>query len=554
VPRIPLFQHTPQSSGPQQVRADPGMFDQQNAAAARVGQAVAGLGQVAAGAAIQAQQKMKQAQNYKTGAELDIGLQEEWDNFQNNLNPSSDETQWVPQWQKALDARVTKLTPKDAGPETRQQLELKAKAFRVRTSGDIGQQAKVAGVQKATIAGSARVDQLWKNGDVAGAEAELNQMAENGLIFKEKIPALMQAGKESMARAQTSNALNELRNLPPAASKQAMKQFAADVTNKENFGELTLADRLKFQDAAEARAREAQTAMDVSGRRIVGEMRMGRATLESLAAAVDSGELDADTAKAIRPEVEFALAERGERVAEKARTIEAREEAEAKEARGDARSKQSRFESLKADLAPGGKPGSVGMADIDRALQLEQIDSAQAAQLKTQLQGASVNELTSAFSDYRTISDDIRSKLTAKWLGGEPSDEDYRLIQTQIAQAKLSQPTRLRLVDELLQARLADFKNLEEDDADSWMDRKITAPERDLRRTHISELRKQLPLLGDVPAGDFFFSHEQRIRSFFDSAGGKVPSRSEQEAFMNQLRGEIQQAAGSAVLSGVFDF
>ncbi len=216
MPTIPLYQFQPRSSGPSNVRADPGMLDKQYAAASRLGQAVAGLADPLTDAMV----RVQKAQNFKHVATVDMAMQEEWDNFQNNLNPSTDETKWVGDWQKQLDARLAKTMPKDAGPMLKEELALRTQQFRVRTSGDVGQQAKGIGVQKAKTTGLARTDQLWRNGDAAGAEESLHQMAELGLILPEEIPQLVQRGTSRMeAQAATHLIAND-----PLAAQEALQE------------------------------------------------------------------------------------------------------------------------------------------------------------------------------------------------------------------------------------------------------------------------------------------------------------------------------------------
>jgi len=252
MPALNLFHFQPQASTPRNVRANPNMFDPQYAAASRVGQAVAGLGDVAANAMV----RVQRANSFKHVAEMDMGLQEEWDNFQNNLNPSTDETKWQADWQKKLDARVAKTMPKDAGPQLKQELQLRTQNFRVRTSGDVGQQAKAVGVQKAKMAGLARTDQLWRNGDAAGAEQSLNEMAGLGLILPEEVPQLVQRGSSRMEAQQVTNMIASGQ---PLAAQEALTE-KTPTGRWKNFTKLDEDDRLTLLNHARTQTTAMQSA------------------------------------------------------------------------------------------------------------------------------------------------------------------------------------------------------------------------------------------------------------------------------------------------------
>lgn len=248
---IPLYHFRPQGSGSSGVRADTGMFNAERAAAVRVGAAVSDL----ADPAVKAMQGLQAAKRFKQASELDTGMQEEWDAFQTSLNPSTDETKWAEEWGKKLDARVAKLMPKDAGEATRQELTARVKAFKVRTTGDIGQQAKALGVTKAKTAGLSRTDQLWRNGDAAGAEANLHAMAGLGLILPEDIPGLVQKGASRMEAQQATNLIVN----DPIAAADALAE-KTPTGRWKNFTKLDEDDRLTLMNHARAQTTAVQAA------------------------------------------------------------------------------------------------------------------------------------------------------------------------------------------------------------------------------------------------------------------------------------------------------
>lgn len=241
MPKIPLYRHEPTPTQPGQPRANPGMFSAEAAATSRLGAAIAGIGDVMAAQAI----RIQEAQAFKSTATLDTAMDEAWAAYQNGLNPSTDESKWVEGWQKTLDGVVAKVTPKEGGPELKQALELRAKSFRVRTSGDIGQQAKAIGVEKATAAGLTRVDQLWRNGDAAGAEANLNEMARLGLIIPEKVTGMVEKGYSRMQQQQATNLIAT----DPIGATEALGE-KTEGGRWKNFTKLDEDDRLTLLNHA----------------------------------------------------------------------------------------------------------------------------------------------------------------------------------------------------------------------------------------------------------------------------------------------------------------
>lgn len=286
MPRIPLYSFQPQATQSMNVRADPGMFDRQAAATQRLGNAVADLGQVAADTAF----KLQRAQNFKTTSTLQTDMEDEWTQFQATLNPSSDETQWATQWQNRLDARVAKALPKGAGPILRDQIEAQTREFKIRTTGDVSQQAKAVGVEKAKLAGTTRVNALWRNGQPEAAEAKLHEMAGLGLILPEEIPGMVQKGESRMEQQQATNLIVN----DPIAATDALEEKTPG-GNWKNFKKLDEDDRLTLLNHARTQTTQLQSA--AYGELIDGLANGAVRTPEELSVLVDRKIITAKQAK-----------------------------------------------------------------------------------------------------------------------------------------------------------------------------------------------------------------------------------------------------------------
>lgn len=265
MPRIPLYSHQSQPNASPNVRANPSMFASEGAALDRLGSAIARTGDMLGDVSF----KLQQAQNYKITANMDTAMESAWSSFQQGLNPNSDETKWEADWQKTLDATVSKNKPSVAGPLLQQQLEMRTKQFRTRTSGDVSQQAKAASVQKATDAGMVRNTAFWKNGDEVGAEQNLNEMADLGLISREKIPTMMQKGREEMQSEQ----VYRMMQLAPSKALESLKE-QTPTGRWKNFSDLSEQQRgrLAYEATGALRRAQADAINGVQERSFSGEM------------------------------------------------------------------------------------------------------------------------------------------------------------------------------------------------------------------------------------------------------------------------------------------
>lgn len=406
----------------------------------------------------------------------------------------------------------------------------------------------------------------------ANAEAKLRAGDYDGFVkamdamnlFPDVKERKVRAGLEEGTYRIATNQLDALRDLPPSQAIPAITAFISAVNEKGKDGKykeyeyerggMTEGARMQVTTIAQQRIREQERLMAVNGRAIVADIRMGRATVDTVMTAVEKGDLTPDVAKAIMPEVAQAVDEWDAKLTTKAEAKAAKAEAEKRRLQEKAQQQAATTDRLRSAALERGK---VGIRDVERQLALGEITPTQAEQLKEELIQASRAEVQMEKGDYAMISARLRGGFTAKMFGRQPSDREYQQIQADIAGSKtLTKETRLKLMDEFFTLKLADISDLQEEGPDNgrWADRDITPQERTLRQGVLGEYKKLLPALGDVTAGDLMFSQEARIRAFFDTA--KTPrTQAEIEKFAKeQLLPEIQKAAGFQALRDAFQF
>jgi hypothetical protein len=428
--------------------------------------------------------------------------------------------------------------------------------YRTRIDTQFGVDEVKGTIRKANAKLQANGENKLRQGDYAGFMAAIDSMS----LFPDQREAMIRDGLESGMYKTAINELDALRNVPAGKVVPILEQYRAELLAKDEKtgvflkyefprGGLSLGGRVNIQSIVEARIREAQHAMDVKGRNLVTAIRAGRATDADVMAAVESGEIDRITARDIAPDVVLAQEVAQDRVDRRRAADEAKK-------LNQAQQQAAKVDSLRKKAL---EAGEIGLREIDRQIGLGEITAEQGDQLKAELGQAARREQETEDSDYDIISRNIHGKYAKKLFGllpGQAKDAEYRKIQAQINTAKLTKESRLKLVGELFDLKLADMEDLEEEGPanGSWLDREISPTERALRRTMIGEYRKLLPALGDTLAGDLLFNQEPKIRAFFDTAE-KGRSQQEIEKFLKtDLLPEVHKAAGLEALRDAFQF
>lgn len=394
-----------------------------------------------------------------------------------------------------------------------------------------------------------------RSGDYEGFVRSVETMN----LFPDQKEETIRRGLEEGMYKTANNQLDGLRDIPPGQVIPFYQQFLAELNAKDektgrflkyefDQGGLSLGGRVNLESIANARIREAERAMDTAGKSIVTAIRAGRATEADVSDALKSGAIDRQTAAAIAPDVVLAQEVAADRVARRQAVDDAKKENAAQQMAATA-------ERLRRQAV---EKGDVSILDIDKALALGEIAQPQAEKLRAELTQAARREQTTTDSPYESISKEIHGGFASKLFGRQPSEAEYRKLQAKINNAGLTKESRLKLVGELMDLKLADMADLQEEGPKNgkWLDRDITAPERAMRKTMLDEYRKLLPALGDTLAGDLMFNQEARIRAFFDTAPSKEGRpRAEIEKFVKEeLLPEARNAAGYESLKDAFNY
>jgi hypothetical protein len=456
-------------------------------------------------------------------------------------------------WKAYDDGRAKRRQKEGWGPMVLEADDRNYSDYRAKLDTEYGLEQEKATIRKANAQMEANGASKLRAGDYEGFVSAIDQMD----LFPDQREAKIRAGLEEGMYKQANNRLDSVRELPPTQAIAESRAFIADLKARGEDGRfanyeyprggLSIGGRVNLESIANARIREAERQMDTVGRRLVSEIRLGRATTADVADAIKAGLMDEETAQAIAPDLGLAAQERADRV-------QAKDDAEKKAAQEAAQQREASLNRLRAQAMD---RGTVGLRDVERQVALGNIAPEQGAQLQEELTQTARAEQAMTTGDYDLIQRKIRGGTIAKLFGRQPSDAEYKDIQNAIIASKLTKETRLKLMEDVFTLKLADMADLEEEGtkAGRWLDRKIAPAERSLRKGVMDTYKTLLPALGDTLAGDLLFNQEARIRSFFDSAGEKGRTDGEIKAFTNDvLMPEIQQAAGFQALKDAFDF
>lgn len=472
-------------------------------------------------------------------------------------------------WEAYEKGRSERAKAEKWAPVVQEQDKLQYGAYR----GDAGIKFRAeqdkAFIRQANARLEANADAKLRAGDYDGFVASVDKM---NLFADQKDRKIRQGLEEGMYRV-ANGQLDALRDLPPSQAIPAIQKFIETVNEKDASGKfkeyeyerggMSIGARQQIVTVAQQRIREQEREMAVNGRAVVSQIRMGRATEADVFELVKKGDITPDVAKGLMPDVAMAVDDWQAKVDAREAAALSKEEAKARREEADKRRLQEEAQRQSATTdrlrTAALERGKVGLREIEKQLALGEITPGQAQQLQEELIQASRAEVQMEKGDYQMISERLRGGMVSKMFGRQPSDKEYQKLQTDIISAKhLTKETRLKLMDEFFQVKLADISDLEEEGPSNgrWSDREITPQERDLRRGVLGDYRKLLPALGDVTAGDLMFSQEARIRAFFDTAKpGSPRTPAEIEKFKKeQILPEIQKAAGFEALKDAFKF
>lgn len=426
--------------------------------------------------------------------------------------------------------------------------------YRARIDTQYGVEEVKGTLRKSNAKLKANAEMKLRAGDYEGFKTSIEAMN----LFPDQKEAMLRSGLEEGMYKIANNKLDQLADIPPGQAAPFYLQFITELNAKGKDGRymnyefdeggLSLGGRVNLESIAAARIREAERKVDSNAKQIVTAIRAGRATAADVQEAVKSGAIDKATAGAIAPDVVLAQEVADERIAR-------RQAADQAKAENKAQQMAAMTERLRTQAV---EKGDVSLRDISRNVALGEITPEQGQQLSAELIQAARREQTTPAGAYEEISKEIHGGFAAKMFGRQPSDDDYRKLQARINNAALTKESRLKLVSDLMDLKLADMADLQEEGPKNgrWLDRDISAPERSLRKDMIGEYKKLLPATGDVLAGDLMFNQEAKIRAFFDTATGKDGrTKPEIDKFMREeLLPELHKAAGFEALRDAFQY
>jgi hypothetical protein len=557
MPKIPLYNYQPQSTPTQNIRVDPGVRNAEFSAGARLGSAVAQVGEVIGHFAIKKQALVaegimanEQRLRMETAAQVQDHI------TKNPDKPETWETFEQSAWKQYETGREQRKQKEKWGTLVVQRDEQEFKDYKSRTAIQFQGLRTKAEIMQANSRLESGAQAALRAGDYEAFKGTIEKMD----LFPADKERKIREGLEQGTYYLANNELDAIQELPPAQQVGAFQDYIAQLKEKGEdgkfnyleFGEggLSLGGRVQLESVANARIRAAQRAMDVNGRRIVGELRMGRATVKDIADAVKAGDMDEETARAMAPDVEIALGELQEKEANKQRIEDEREQAKKDRAEREIEKQSDTAERLLQRIE---NNENVSLREIERQVALGKIDSERGNELRARLEQRAAGEQSIRKGPFEILSDRLAGTFMQKLGGRQPSEKDYAKFASDIARSGLSQPSRLKLVDQLLQVKLADVADLEEEGG-KWMDREISKPEAAVRKDLIQTMRNTLPALGDVNAGNLLFAQESKIRDFFEGAKGGTPGASEVKALREELTKEIHKSAGHELLTEAFDF
>jgi len=178
MPKIPLYQHTPQASQPNQVRANPNMYAGVGAAGERLGSALAGVGNTMADFAV----KKMEAVNYSTLQDADRKMKEGWLLYQDELKTNPDETTWEDGWQKQAVKIEKELGSKRVPEAIKPKMKSMADDWKMQTSLAVRSAATGAAIKRSTGQVTLAYEQSLKEGDVDMAIQKIADGAKLGLF------------------------------------------------------------------------------------------------------------------------------------------------------------------------------------------------------------------------------------------------------------------------------------------------------------------------------------------------------------------------------------
>ena len=228
MPQIPTYFAPVQPSQSTGVRADPGMLNSQFQGVAAIG---AGIRDLATPAA-QLGQKLAQAEEFKTGIEVESTLTAAKENFVTGLKDRTDTQAWAGEFNASIQEALRSVQMKNLTQGARERLTLQIEAFKKVGTAEIAGLAKVKEVQAATQAGTMAIDTALTRGELDTANKLLGDMTSLGLIAPEVAKQQAKAFPSRVAQVLVTQDIN---NRPVQALKNLDGGKYPDLTQEQIY-------------------------------------------------------------------------------------------------------------------------------------------------------------------------------------------------------------------------------------------------------------------------------------------------------------------------------
>ena len=528
MPKIPLYEHTPQASGANAVRANPNMFNGVAAAAQNVSNAVAGIGEKMADFAIKKQEHVNKgilAREETLRMKVVEDIQK--DRLQNPDNPSKWGEKADVMWKSYDNNRNARAKQERWSHRLIEDDARSGDTYRGRTGVTLNVNQAKAEISEANARLKQGAEQRLRAGDYEGFIKYHDTM---DLSVAEREEAIG-AGLDQVYYKMANNALDAISEATPANAIIAYDDLIEKLTAQDkngrhlNFeqdrGGMSLGGRVNLVSMARNRAIAAQRRMDLNAKSLVTALNAG-ADVSVVESALSAGNIDEQTAEMFRGAMETAVLDK----------------------RADVLDKQ---ENEIAKLKESIDKGDSGYKDIEKRFAAGDISRSQADTLESELVLIEEGQLFELSSDPQSIASDVED-LYAQVLNGidpQVKDEELTRIVREINESDLVKPARLKLIGQVLDIKLADFADLEEEGS-GFFDRDISESERAVRLDLANSLRENMGSLGGVIVGQTLFRQEAKIRAFFKKHDGS-PEQGAVDRFHEQLKKEIRDASGLAI-------
>ncbi len=286
MPKIPLYQHTPQASQPNQVRANPNMYAGVGAAGERLGSALAGVGNTMADFAV----KKMEATNYSTLLDSERKMKEGWLLYQDEIKTNPDETTWEPRWLKQAAKIEKELGGKGVPEAIKPKLRAMTEDWKMTTSLAVKTAATGASIKRATGQATLAHEQYLIEGNVVAANQVIADGAELGLFSEAEAEKLT---REAPGKVDQYDIARLMAHDPIAAQRALTDK--TDGGRFRNYTNLDDNERATAINSAGVAARKVRTAnyQDLIQRNINGQP----ATKPEIMGMVEDGRITATQAQ-----------------------------------------------------------------------------------------------------------------------------------------------------------------------------------------------------------------------------------------------------------------